>query len=221
MNKNSFILSISFSVIVLSVYSQTAIWQIKPTDYDKIERLGRTLYIVQKNNKIGIVNEQGTILAPPENDNLGMFYEHKALITLQDSKGERIIGVLSDDETFHKFSNKFYTLNGQKFYSDGVLSVSDENGKVGYIDDKGNQILGFDGKYTKIKPFCEGYASVFKNKKYYLITLDGEDFQKPLNKKNISLSSRTTLSFRMICYHSARKCWNATSMTNASAEYAE
>lgn len=172
--RNRIVLSIlSFCCLASISLSQTAVWQIKPSDYNSMEYLGNSLFIVHKNNKIGIINSQGVIIAPIENDNIGQFYEHKALVTRQDSKGERVMGVLSDNETYYRFSKNYYTLSGQKFYSDGLLSVADENGRVGYIDERGNQVLGFDGNYTKIKPFVEGYAAVFKNKKYYLIDKSG------------------------------------------------
>ena len=168
------ILSLLFACLsAINANSQTVVWQIKPSDYNSIEFIGNDLYKVSRGNKIGIINSTGNILAPIENDNISLYYEHKALLTLTDSHGERVTGVLTDEGKYNQFKNKYYTLNGQKFYSDGLLSVADENGKVGYIDDKGNQVLGFDGKFTRIKPFTEGYAAVYKNKKYHLIDKSG------------------------------------------------
>ena len=41
---------------------------------------------------------------------------------------------------YTSFSGKYYTLAGQAFYSDGMLSVSDSNGKPGYLDENGNLV---------------------------------------------------------------------------------
>ena len=172
MNKIKIVFA-AFWWAILPAYTQTAIWQMQPTDFSNIERVGQNLYKAIRNGKVGLIHADGTIVAPIENDAIGLYYEHKALLTYSDGHGERITGVLTDDGIFHVFANKYYTLNGQKFYSDGLLSVSDENGKLGYVDDLGNPVLGFDGKYTRIKPFTEGYAAVFRNKKYFLINKEG------------------------------------------------
>ena len=159
--------------IGLSVHSQTVVWKMRPSDYNDITRINNNLYKVTRNGKIGLINADGTIVAPAEYDKISDYYEQKALVPCADSRGERVAGCLTEEGKFYSFSKKYYTLEGQQFYSDNVLSVADENGNVGYIDYQGREILGFDGKYDKIKPFVEGYAAVYKNKKYFLIDKDG------------------------------------------------
>lgn len=154
---------------------QTVVWQLQPTQYDEISRVGSNLYIVKHNEKIGLIRSDGTIVSPVENDKIGDFYERKALVTSTDSHGECITGCMTDDGVFHAFAAKYYTLNGQKFFSDGLLSVADETGNLGYIDEYGKPVVGFEGKYTRIKPFTEGFAAVMKNKKYVLIDKDGTE----------------------------------------------
>ena len=155
------------------VEAQTVVWQMQPTDYSSIERINKNLFKVARNGKIGLINADGTIVAEAVNDELSGFYEHKALMTSNDGNGERIMGCLTDDGRYFPYSEKYYTLSGQKFFSDGVLSVANAQKQLGYIDESGNVVVGFDGKYDKIKPFVEGHAAVFKNKKYYLIDKDG------------------------------------------------
>ena len=157
--------------------SQTVVWQMLPTDYNQIERISSTLFKVVRNGKIGLINADGTLVSPVINDNISDYYEHKALITSSDGHGERITGCLTDNGLYYGYATKFYTLNGQKFFSDDLISVADENGKLGYIDERGNQIVGFDGKYSRIKPFTEGHAVVMKNKKYVLINKDGDEMR--------------------------------------------
>lgn len=169
----TYFLLIVFCVSLQFAKAQTAVWQLHPTDYNDITIINNNLYKVGKNGKIGLIRADGTIVAPIENDNLSDFYEGKAIITVNDGHGERIDGCLTEDGKYYHFDKKYYTLNGQKFFSDDVISVANEQGKLGYIDILGTEVCGFDGKYDKIKPFSEGYAAVFKNKKYYLIDKEG------------------------------------------------
>lgn len=161
------------SSLAFPVVAQTAVWQMPPSNYEAITRLNTNLYRVTRNGKIGLIHADGTVVAEVNNDEIGLFYEHLALVTRTDGTGERVSGCLTDDGRYNNFSERYYTLSGQKFYSDGLLTVSDATGKVGYIDSRGNRVLGFDGKYDRIKPFVEGHAAVFKNKKYSLIDKDG------------------------------------------------
>lgn len=170
--KASFLL-LTFCVSLQFAKAQTVVWQLHPTDYSDISIINNNLYKVVRNGKIGLIHSDGTIVASVENDNLSDFYEGKAIVTVNDGHGERIDGCLTEDGKYNHFNKKYYTLNGQKFFSDGVISVANEQGKLGYIDILGTEVCGFDGKYDKIKPFSEGYAAVFKNKKYHLIDKEG------------------------------------------------
>lgn len=176
MYKKLFFSSVLACIAVIGK-SQTVVWQMQPTDYSQIGRISSTLFKVERNGKIGLINADGTMVAPVVNDNISDFYEHKALITSNDGHGERITGCLTDNEVYYGYATKYYTLNGQKFFSDGLISVADESGRLGYIDEKGNRIVGFDGKYSRIKPFTEGHAAVMKNKKYVLINKDGDEMR--------------------------------------------
>lgn len=169
-----------FVAIVLSTisgWSQTVVWQMPLSDYEEITRISENLYMAMRNGKIGMIHSDGSIVSPVENDAIIGFYERKALLIHNDGNGERITGCLTSDGKFYPYAKKFYTLAGQKFFSDDYLSVADEEGRVGYIDARGNQRIGFDGKYDRIKPFTEGYAAVRRKKKYVLINKDGEEMK--------------------------------------------
>lgn len=153
--------------------AQTVVWQMRPIECDKIQLINSDLYRIEKNGKIGLVRSDGTFISPIENDNISSFYEGKALVTSNDGDGERINAVLTEDGKYNQFSKIYHTLNGQKFFSNGLLSVSNEKGELGYIDEYGSEVCAFNGKYDRIKPFAEGYATVFKNKKYHLINKEG------------------------------------------------
>lgn len=175
MKKNRIIGILSIWIgMVISCYGQTAYWIVEPSTYNEIKYIAPNIYKVTKNGKIGLINAAGEVIADPVNDEMTGFYENKALLLKSDGNGDRIIGCVTGKGIYYKFANAFYTLNGQVFFSDGVITVGDENKKLGYVDEKGNPVLGFDGKYDKIKPFTEGYASVFSKKKYSLIDKDGQ-----------------------------------------------
>ena len=161
----------------LYVGAQTVAWQMRPTDYNRIERISSNLFKVVRNGKIGLINADGTVITSATNDDISDFYEHKALVTCNDGHGERITGCLTDNWAFYEYATKYYALTGQKFFSDGLLSVADESGRLGYIDEKGNQIVGFDGKYSRIKPFTEGHATVKKNNRLVLINKEGDEMR--------------------------------------------
>ena len=148
-------------------------WELPPSDYSGLERIGPDLFLAHKNGKTGLIDSRGNQIAPFENDALGQFYGGYALLTRQDGRGERISGFVSENGKYLPVSGNYYTLNGQKFVSDGVISVADASGKPGYIDVNGNEIVGFNGKFDRVKPFTEGYAVVSKNKKFYLIDKSG------------------------------------------------
>ena len=167
-----FVLLVSF-LSAGKLCAQTVIWQMMPEDYTEINRFGHGMYKVVRHGKLGLIRPDGTTIVPVEYDAITSFYEHKALVIKDENGKERVAGCLRDDGKYISFPNRYYTLVGQCFYSDGLLSVSDENGMVGYIDEKGGAVLGFDGRYDKIKPFSEGYAAVFKKKKYSLIDKTG------------------------------------------------
>ena len=180
------IILIPLACMYYSVQAQTVVWQMPPTkNYSSIERISNNLFKVVRDGKIGLIKTDCSEVTPAINDNISDYYEHKALITCNDGGGERITGCLTDNGQYYGYSAKYYTLNGQKFFSDGLLSVKDENGKLGYIDERGNQIVGFDGKYTRIKPFTEGYATVMRDKKYVLINKDGDEVKFDYGKKAV------------------------------------
>lgn len=170
----SIFIGITLCFCTLTVTAQTIVWSLQPTNYNKITCINNNLYKVIHNGKVGLINADGTIVAEVNNDELSKFHDEKAILTRSDEQGELIVGCLLSSGNFYKFPKKYYTLTGQNFYSDDVISVKDEKGKLGYVDCKGNAVVGFDGKYSRIKPFVEGFAAVFKNKTYFLINKDGD-----------------------------------------------
>lgn len=155
------------------VVAQTVTWQMAPRNYDAVSRVGKDLFKIEKSGKYGLVTSDGSMVLDLKADNIASLYSGRALVTVRENGKDIVLGVLSADGIYHSFAKKYYTIAGQAFYSDGLLTVSDEKGRLGYIDDEGNAVLGFDGRFDNIKPFTEGYAAVFKNDIYSLVNKRG------------------------------------------------
>lgn len=175
-NTRILILSLMMSM-TFAIHAQTAVWQMPPAPYEKISCVGNNLFEVQRGGKYGLIKADGSVVQNVVADNVGLFYEGRALVTVRERKDNRVLGVLTSDGTYSAFTQKYYTIENQEFYSDNLLTVKNDKGRVGYIDEFGNTILGFDGKYDNIKPFTEGFAAVFKNDEYSLINKRGVEAQ--------------------------------------------
>ena len=153
--------------------SQTVSWQMAPRSYDAITRIGKDLFKVEKDGKCGLIKSDGSMVLDLKADKIGSAFSDHALVTTRENGKDLIIGALSVYGDYNGFTKKYYTIASQEFYSDGLITVADEKGRLGYIDDQGNPVLGFDGRFDNIKPFTEGYAAVFKNDVYSLVNKRG------------------------------------------------
>ena len=169
-----FLLTLALSgLIAFQACAQGFVWEMPPSDFSNIERLTKGLFKVERNGKIGVVKPDGTPVVDVVCSEITPFYENRALLLVKEGEKDRIIGNISISGQICLFSNSYYALADQRFYSDGLLSVENENGEKGYIDGHGNEVVGFNGDYDIIKPFSEGYAAVFHNKEYTLINKSG------------------------------------------------
>lgn len=159
--------------LAFSGYSQTVVWDMAPADYSAINRIAPDLYKVAKGNLLGLVHADGSKAVEVVCTEITPFYDGYALLIQTEGGKDRVLGNITLTGKCHLFSDVYYALEGQWFYSEGLLSVEDDEGRKGYVDDRGHKIVGFDDGYSIIKPFSEGYATVFKNKKYALIDKNG------------------------------------------------
>ncbi len=171
---NKIVLFVAILFMANQISAQTFIWSMSPRDYSEINRITKGLYQFVKNGKVGVVKADGTIVVDAVCTEITPFYENRAILMSRENGKDKVIGTLCTSGDYFLFSRTYYALSGQAFYSDGLLSVENEKGEKGYIDEKGYEIVGFKDHYTTIKPFSEGYASVFQNKEYALIDKNGE-----------------------------------------------
>jgi hypothetical protein len=166
------------SFFTICTNAQTIYWQLQPREYSSIERIGKGLYKVVSGNKVGVINRLGEMVVPIEYDGVEPFYEDLAPVINKEGTREVIVGVLEKSGRFNRFNDKYYAIANQKFYSEGLLTVSDNRRKLGYINSLGERICGFESNISYVKPFVEGYAAIFRGKNLYqLITPQGEACQ--------------------------------------------
>lgn len=173
--------------------AQTVTWTVKPGLYDEIVRMRNNLYQVKDNGKIGLVEADGTVLVPADNDNLTAFYDNKALLTRRDGHGMRVTGCLTDDGHFDLFAERYYTIERQEFFSHGLLSVADAEGRLGFIDARGHKVMGFGGEYSQVLPFTEGYAVVGKGSRFFLLNKEGKESPMALVAAGVSVLGCTSV----------------------------
>lgn len=169
--------AVTFSIVVLlasiEAIAQTFVWSMPLREYTNITRISRGLYQFESEGKKGLIKPDGTVVVDAILTEITPFYENLALLISKEGGRDRVVGTINTTGKCNLFKQDYYTLAGQAFYSDGLLSVENENGIKGYIDENGNEWIGFQNHYTTIKPFTEGYAAVFKNKEYALIDKSG------------------------------------------------
>lgn len=142
--------------------AQTLLWELEPTDaFKRLTPFVNGLFqATGPDGKMGFVNAQGQVIVPLANDEMTGFYDDKALLLCREGDRERISGYLTRDGRYTPFTSPFYVLEGQAFFSEGMLTVENEKGQKGYIDQQGHKVFGFTKKHLFIKPFHEGYAVV-------------------------------------------------------------
>lgn len=164
---------------VWSASAQLVMWGLAPAGYKQVEYLGFEMFkVVGPDGQASIVDGKGqTLLEGTAFDTVTPFYDHWALLlSNQSSNKQRIVGCISTDKVCNAFpaENEYYTIEGQTFYSCGLLSVENRSGKKGYIDEEGELVIGFSSGFDKVMPFSEDYAAVFKNGRFLLIDKFGE-----------------------------------------------
>jgi hypothetical protein len=166
---------ILFVFVAISLNAQTVYWQLQPREYSSIERIGKGLYKIASDNKVGVMNQSGEMIVPLEYDGIERFYEDLALVINKEGTREIVAGTLEKAGKFNRFEETFYAIPNQEFYSEGLLTVVDNNKRLGYINPTGNRVCGFESSLSYIKPFVEGYAAIFRGKNIYqLISPKGE-----------------------------------------------
>lgn len=165
------------ALCVMEAAAQSIVWQLQPTDYAELRPYSAGLFFIKHSGHTGLIRSDGTEVVPPVYDIIAPYHDGRALLLTHEGGNTAVGGYLTDDGRYVAFGKKYYTLTGIDFYSCGMLPVTDERGRKGYLDERGAEALGFNGTFDQLTPFSEGYAAVFrgkgKDKKYALIDRQG------------------------------------------------
>lgn len=167
---------VPFVLASINGVAQSIVWSMAPSKYVDIQRIGRNLFqVIDQDGNLGVVKPDGTDVLDAVCDEITPFYHQWALLIIHDGKRRKVIGCLNADGTCHLFKSAYYALKGLEFYSDGLLTVENRNKEKVYIDFTGLECIGAKEKYSRIMPFSEGLAVVFrKDGSSYLIDKKGK-----------------------------------------------
>ena len=144
--------------------AQSVSWALLPRTCSSLTAIGNGMYRISDGVHYGVIDIKGDEIVPIEYTSITPFYNGIALVLSRD----RVAGTLNSFRVFHPFEENYYVLDGQEFYSEGFLTVKNQKGEKGYIDVEGKP-MGFDKGYTRIKPYTEGYAAVFRKSQFLLV----------------------------------------------------
>lgn len=168
--KRFFILSLLIITITES-YAQTVDWLVLP-QYSDIKYFGPQMYKVTKDGKVGLIAADGTNILPVEYDAINLFYEGRAVFANKSSLGWKIMGVVSENGTVKYVRGNYYLLKDYMFFSEGFITVRDENGMYGFLDE--NCQPAFDFTNDEVRPFSEGFAAIGNEDTFHWINTSGE-----------------------------------------------
>lgn len=161
------ILALFFITLQNVAFSQTAAYSVKPGTYSEINPYGKNLYLVSKGNQFGIINGEGKVIVPVEASHITGFYDGLALVLKSEAGKQKVLGILSSNGNYQKISGNYYAIPYQEFFSEGFLTVTNDDGKAGFMNPRGVIVKEFNDSY--VSPFSEGFAVVGENQNYKLI----------------------------------------------------
>ncbi len=133
--------------------------------YDKVWEIEEGYYRVMEAGKIGLINQNGDVIIPSENDQVWNLGDNGNIKVLKDGK----LGI--------------YNINGDVViplvydmiweFEEGKARVL-RKGKIGYVNSDGNEFIPC--KYDQVWDFEEGKAKVLRDGKTGYVNLSGYEF---------------------------------------------
>ena len=174
---------------------------IEPTTYTNLKEINTGIFLVTKDGKCGVIDKE-------QNEKIAflytnIYYDNKARIyvadneeyksTILDTNFEvKVIGILSEintedgylkiklDDEYKYYNFKFEEKNKQDIYTDNKIFVNKQDGKYGFIDEKGKIVVDYIyDDATELNQY--GYAAVKKDNLWGAIDKE----RKCCNRANI------------------------------------
>lgn len=131
------------------------------------------LRIHDENNNYGFVDTDGSYVIKPKYNTANEFAEGLAVVSERDEDDNLQFSVINDAGAIvFKIKQQPYTYN----FEDGMLIVQDDNGRLIFIDNSGNQVLKCPSKCKEINDYNKKFI-VYRtdNYKYGVINFEGEN----------------------------------------------
>lgn len=126
---------------------------------------GKIIYIIEKNGKWGIMDQDLKVTAEPEFsefDVYGVFPDEGLIKVWNTSNGNYVYGMIFTDGKV-LLECKYYAMGDP---AEGMIAAAEDYQQWGYFDNFGRQITGFI--YEEVAPFSEGLAFVMGNKSGFI-----------------------------------------------------
>ncbi len=195
MNRNKlFLIFLGLITIYIGAYAQTVSWIVKPNKYTSVEKVTNYLLRVQDMNYYGLIGIDGSTKINCEYE-VVTDYKNGYCLALKQNKLFAIIDEMGNANMI----NEDLTVDSKyPYFSEGLLSVKDKNGKWGFITPNGTHKIDF--KYQSAFPFSGGLATVRFSDNYFA-PIDSEGkvlyLRNTLNNKDLSfLSSFSVINGR-------------------------
>lgn len=163
--------TLSFMVAIADAFAQTVDWRVLP-QFSEIKYFGPQMYKVTKDKKVGLIGTDGTTIIPAMYDAISLFYEGRAIFVNKSSHGWQIMGVVTDNGEVKYAKDNYYLLKDYMFFSEGFITVRDEDGRYGYLNESCQP--AFDFSNDIVRPFSEGYAAIGNEDTFHWINTSGE-----------------------------------------------
>lgn len=195
------------AVAVIAVSrAQLITWSVRPGVYDKIEPCRGDMFFVYNGSNVGIIKGDGSNVVKPEASRITGYWNGYALVLKSDAGKERVLGILSEDGTYTSVSGMYYTIPGQEFFSEGLLTVTNSQGMAGYMNTKGAVEKQFDVSF--VAPFTEGYGTVGEGSDFLVI-------DRRFNPLQITTGSNSPLYGGTSVYHGETIVWDGNGVVFA------
>lgn len=133
-----------------------------PTVFENVAKIAPYKLIVKKNDKWGMIKDNGEEVLPVEFDTISVLSKTKFKV----SKSGKVAIV---DFRGRMLTSSYYDQLGK--YSNQRIWYLD-NGLYGYLNSAGKEVI--KARYANVSSFIEGRALVKLNQKYQLINMQGE-----------------------------------------------
>lgn len=153
--KRILVFLLTLTVGILSTNAQVAYWAVHPA-YDSIRIMEKSMFMVSKEGKSGIVGIDGKVLLPAAYDSIGDFRNGAAL--LFKGKDKSLVGFITENGRMTDLTKQRYATNDEcPHFREGYLVVNDSMANY-YILRQGNGEIYGPFKYAL--PCNEGFAAV-------------------------------------------------------------